>query len=210
MVCSVAPCRSGLKIKLSREIQDGQLLAAQDCSSQWKPRERDDATLLDEFSSLKDQEIPSGGALWVTSVTLAAGAAVLPVPRCSGSWCRVNGTGSPFGRHLELIEEGIQEGSQTGDSQTEKHQESWCHCFSQHSGLLTFWPWELTSWTSTKRPNLKVGNYKEDRWINLQQWEETSVKRLRILKIKMPLPLKRITVPHQQGNKGLRRASASQ
>ena len=29
---------------------------------------------------------------------------------------------------------------------------------------------------STQRPNLKVGNYKDDSWINLQLWEETSVK----------------------------------
>ena len=31
--------------------------------------------------------------------------------------------------------------------------------------LLIFRPWELTTWTSTQRPNLKVGNYKDDRWI---------------------------------------------
>ncbi|KAL0608250.1 LINE-1 retrotransposable element ORF1 protein [Plecturocebus cupreus] len=31
---------------------------------------------------------------------------------------------------------------------------------------------------STQRPNLKVGNYKDDRWINPQKWEETSAKRL--------------------------------
>ena len=136
-------------------------------------------------------------------MTLAAGTAVLPVPWRSGSWCRVNGTGSPFGLwRLEVIEEGIQEGSQTGDSRTEKHQESWCHCFSQRSGLLTLWPWELTRLKSSKRPNLKVGNYKDDRWINLQWWEETSVKTLRILKIRMPLPLQRIT-SSSTGEQGL-------
>ena len=32
--------------------------------------------------------------------------------------------------------------------------------------IRTFW--ELTTWMSTQRPNLKVGNYKDDRWINLQ------------------------------------------
>ena len=31
-----------------------------------------------------------------------------------------------------------------------------------------FWPWELTTWTPIKRPNLKVGNFKDDRRINLQ------------------------------------------
>ena len=51
-----------------------------------------------------DQKIPSGGAPWVASATLVAGVAVLLVPPCSSSWCRVNGTGSPSDRRLELRE----------------------------------------------------------------------------------------------------------
>ena len=34
-----------------------------------------------------------------------------------------------------------------------------------------------TIWTSTQRPNRKVSNYSDDRWINPQRWEETSAKR---------------------------------
>ena len=33
-----------------------------------------------------------------------------------------------------------------------------------------------TNWTSTQRPNMKVNNCKDDRWINPQRWEETSEK----------------------------------
>ncbi|KAK2112599.1 hypothetical protein P7K49_012346 [Saguinus oedipus] len=51
-----------------------------------------------------EQKIPSGGAARVASETLVARAAVLPAPRRSSSWCRVNGTGSPSDRGLELQE----------------------------------------------------------------------------------------------------------
>ena len=34
-----------------------------------------------------------------------------------------------------------------------------------------------TIWTSTQRPNQKVSNYSDDRWINPQKWEETSAKK---------------------------------
>ena len=47
-----------------------------------------------------------------------------------------------------------------------------------------------TNWTSTQRPNLKVSNYKDDRWINPQRWEETSAKRMKTPKTRMPLLLK--------------------
>ena len=34
-----------------------------------------------------------------------------------------------------------------------------------------------TIWVSTKRPNRKVRNYADDKWINPQRWEETSGKK---------------------------------
>ena len=92
------------RIELNWEIQDGWLLTAWDCSSQWKRREWEDATLSDKFSSLTDQKIPSGGAPRVASTTLVASAAVLPAPWRGSSSCRVNGTGSPTDRCLELRE----------------------------------------------------------------------------------------------------------
>ena len=33
-----------------------------------------------------------------------------------------------------------------------------------------------TIWVSTQRPNRKVSNYTEDRWINPQRWEQASAK----------------------------------
>ena len=33
-----------------------------------------------------------------------------------------------------------------------------------------------TIWASTQRPNRKVSNYSDDKWINPQKWEETSKK----------------------------------
>ena len=54
---------------------------------------------------------------------------------------------------------------------------------------------------SAQRPSLKVSNYKDDRWINPQGWEETSAKRLKTSKIRMSLLLQGIAAPHQQGNK---------
>ncbi|KAK2102036.1 hypothetical protein P7K49_019703 [Saguinus oedipus] len=38
------------------------------------------------------------------NATLVVRTAVLPAPQYGGSWCRVNGTGSPLGRCLELLE----------------------------------------------------------------------------------------------------------
>ena len=187
------------------EIQNGWSLAAQACSPQWKCKEQEDATLSDEFLLLTDQEIPSRGAPQVASVTLVVDAAVLLAPQRSGSWCRVNGTRSLFGQRLELWEGRVaysadwkRDSRRKPDWRFLGRKAPWIltPVLAWHSGLLRFWPWESTSWTSTQRPNLKVGNYKDDRWINLQWWEETSVKRLRIPKIRMPLPLQRITVPH--------------
>ena len=86
------------------KIQDGWSLTAQDCSSQWKLREREDATLSDEFSSLTNQQISSRGAPRVASATLVASAAVLLVPWCGSSSCRVNGTGSFTDPCMELRE----------------------------------------------------------------------------------------------------------
>ncbi|KAK2101394.1 DNA repair protein rad52 [Saguinus oedipus] len=51
-----------------------------------------------------NQKISSGGAPRVASATLVAGAVVLPSPRHGSSSCRVNGTGSPTDRCLELWE----------------------------------------------------------------------------------------------------------
>ena len=42
---------------------------------------------------------------------------------------------------------------------------------------------------STQIPHLKVSNYKDDRWINPQRWEETSAKRLKTPEIGMSLLL---------------------
>ena len=58
-------------------IQDGRSITAQDCSSQSKRRELEDATLSDKFWLLTEQKIPSGGTTQVTSVTLVASAAAL-------------------------------------------------------------------------------------------------------------------------------------
>ncbi|KAL0606364.1 hypothetical protein AAY473_022963 [Plecturocebus cupreus] len=55
-------------------------------------REPVDATLTDKFLLPTDQDIPSGGAPRVASVTFSAGAAFLPASRLGGSWCGVNGT----------------------------------------------------------------------------------------------------------------------
>ena len=54
---------------------------------------------------------------------------------------------------------------------------------------------------STQRPNLKVSNYKDDRWVNPQRWEETSTGRLKTPEIGMSLLLQGIAAPHQQQNK---------
>ncbi|KAL0629306.1 Histone demethylase UTY [Plecturocebus cupreus] len=80
------PMYNVFKNKLNwREIQDGHLLAAQDAApsesseSEWTPH------FQTNFLLPMDQEIPSGGAPRVSSVTLLAGAAVLPVPQHGGS-----------------------------------------------------------------------------------------------------------------------------
>ncbi|KAL0588622.1 hypothetical protein AAY473_039634 [Plecturocebus cupreus] len=80
-------------------------------------REPADATLTHKFLLPTDQDIPSGGAPWVASVTLSAGAAFLPAPRLGGSWCGVNGTESPLDdvwrsgkseQSIQLIEKGTE------------------------------------------------------------------------------------------------------
>ena len=58
-----------------------------------------------------------------------------------------------------------------------------------------------TIWVPTQRPNRKVSNYSDDRWINLQRWEESSAKRRKTPKTKTPRILQRTKTPHQQGNK---------
>ena len=57
-----------------------------------------------------------------------------------------------------------------------------------------------TIWVSTQRPNPKVRNYTDDRWIKPQRWEETSSKRRKAPETGTPL-LQGITTPYQQGNK---------
>ena len=58
-----------------------------------------------------------------------------------------------------------------------------------------------TIWASTKRPNRKVSNYSDNRWINPQRWEETRAKRRKTLETRTPRLLQRTKTPHQQGNK---------
>ena len=43
-----------------------------------------------------------------------------------------------------------------------------------------------TIWASTQRPNQKVSNYSDNRWINPQRWEETSTKRRKTPKARTP------------------------
>ena len=62
-----------------------------------------------------------------------------------------------------------------------------------------------TIWVSTQRPNRKVNNYADDKWINPQRWEETSAKRRKTPKTRTPHLLERTETPHQQGNKAGRR-----
>ena len=56
-------------------------------------------------------------------------------------------------------------------------------------------------WVSTQRPNWKVSNYTDNRWINPQRWEETSAKRRKTPKTRIPHLLERTKTSHQQGNK---------
>ena len=65
-----------------------------------------------------------------------------------------------------------------------------------------------TIWAPTQRPNRKVSNYSDDRWINPQRWEETSAKRRKTPETKTPRLLQRTKTPHQQGNKAGRRMTA--
>ena len=66
-----------------------------------------------------------------------------------------------------------------------------------------------TIWTSTQRPNRKISNYSDDRWINPQKWEETSAKRRKTPETRTPRLLQGTTTPHQQGNKAGRRMSVT-
>ena len=58
-----------------------------------------------------------------------------------------------------------------------------------------------TIWMSTRRPNRKVSNYTDDKWINPQRWEETSKKRRKTPETRTLRPLERTKTPHQQGTK---------
>ena len=62
-----------------------------------------------------------------------------------------------------------------------------------------------TIWASTQRPNRKVSNYLDDRWINPQRWKETSTKRRKIPETRTPRLLQRTKTFHEQGNKAGRR-----
>ena len=62
-----------------------------------------------------------------------------------------------------------------------------------------------TIWVSIQRPNQKVSNYTDDRWIHPQRWEETSAKRRKTHETRTPRLLQRTKTPHQQGNKAGRR-----
>ena len=59
----------------------------------------------------------------------------------------------------------------------------------------------LTISVSTQRPNRKVSNYADHKWINPQRWEETSAKRRKTPETRTPRLLERTKPPHQQGNK---------
>ena len=54
---------------------------------------------------------------------------------------------------------------------------------------------------STQRPNRKVSNYTDDRWINPQRWEETTAKRRKTPETRTPRLLERTKIPHQKRNK---------
>ena len=66
-----------------------------------------------------------------------------------------------------------------------------------------------TIWVSTQRPNQKVSNYSDDRWINPQRWEETSAKRRKTPGTRRPHLLQRTKTPHQQGNKAEQRMTVT-
>ena len=51
---------------------------------------------------------------------------------------------------------------------------------------------------STQRPHLKVKNYKDDRWINPPRWEETSIRRMKTPKTRMPLILQGNSSPARE------------
>ena len=56
-----------------------------------------------------------------------------------------------------------------------------------------------TIWASTQRPNRKVSNYSDDRWINPQRRNQR--KKEEKPKIRTPHLRQRTKTPHQQGNK---------
>ena len=64
-----------------------------------------------------------------------------------------------------------------------------------------------TIWVPTQRPNRKVSNYSDDRWINLQRWEETNTKRRKTTETRIFHLLQKNKTPHQQGNKAAKRMS---
>ena len=64
-------------------------------------------------------------------------------------------------------------------------------------------------WVFTQRPNRKVSNYTDDKWINPQRWEETSAKRRKTPKTRTPRHLEKTKTPHQQGNKAGRRMTVT-
>ena len=66
-----------------------------------------------------------------------------------------------------------------------------------------------TIWVSTQRPNWKVSNYSDNRWINPQRWEETSTKRRKTPETRTARLLERTKTPHQQGNKAGRRMTVT-
>ena len=66
-----------------------------------------------------------------------------------------------------------------------------------------------TIWVSTQRPNRKVSNYADDKWINPQRWEEISEKRRKTPKTRTPHLLERTKTPHQQGNKAGQRMTVT-
>ena len=56
-------------------------------------------------------------------------------------------------------------------------QQSYSRGARQLEGKLSNRNTSSTIWASTQRPDWKVCNYSDDRWINPQRWEETSTKR---------------------------------
>ena len=167
--------RNVFKKNLRRTIQDGRSLTSRDCSSQGRRGELEDTTLSDKFWSLREQKIPSGGNTRVASATLVTGAAVPPAPWRGSSRSRVNRFGGPARVPSRTPEPGaaavmapprdsarrgpvplLTEVWSPGKAEspiTDTRRKPDRRILGRKApSVLTppFWPWELTTWTSTQ------------------------------------------------------------